>query len=50
MAKRADLHRPWASIMVRAPSHPHSELDITPAVSRAMWATDEYAIRAFRSG
>lgn len=48
--KRALLHNPWASIIPRDPSQPQLEFVIVPAVNRAMWATEEYAIKAFKSG
>lgn len=40
-----DEHNPWASIISRAPFHPHAVLDIIPAVARPIWLTDEYAMR-----
>lgn len=33
--------RPWASIIARAPLHPQSEREAVPAITRAIWATDE---------
>lgn len=52
MLARANIHeehRPWASIIVRAPCHPQVVFDIMPPVARPMWLTEEYAIRDFTS-
>lgn len=35
---------------MRAPSHPHWENVRAPAINRAMWLTEEYAMRDFISG
>jgi hypothetical protein len=41
MEKRADDDKPCASIITRAPSHPHLDEDRTAAVKRPMCPMDE---------
>jgi len=48
-AKRPEDTSPWAIIKSRAPAHPHWVCVITPAVTRPIWLTDEYAIKALMS-
>ena len=38
---RAGEDSPWASIIAKAPFHPQEESEVTPAIARPMWATDE---------
>lgn len=33
--------RPWASIIVNAPDHPQGVIEVTPATTNPMWATEE---------
>lgn len=40
---------PWAIIMIIAPLAPQEEAEVQPAIIRAMWTTEEYAIITFRS-
>lgn len=47
---KPELVRPWASIIIIVPTCLQCELDDRLAIIIAMWATDEYAIRALRSG
>jgi len=48
-ANMQDEHKPWAIMSVRAPVHPQNELERIPAVTRPIWATDEYAIKDLTS-
>lgn len=48
-ANSPDLIRPWAIIIVNAPSHPHFDIDEIPAITMAMWLIDEWAIIDFIS-
>lgn len=41
MQNSAEETRPWAIIIARAPYMPIEELDITPAINRPIWPTDE---------
>jgi len=44
-----DEQTPWAIIIINAPSTPHTDRDITPLITRAIWTTEEYAITTFMS-
>jgi len=47
--KRADEARPWAAHMERAPRLPTWVCLRILEITRAMWATEEYATSTFRS-
>jgi len=48
-ANRAEEQRPCASIILRAACHPQDEPEKTPASTRLICPTEEYAIRDLRS-
>jgi len=45
----ADEQKPWATIIIIAPSTPIFIIDINPTITRDMWTTEEYAITTFIS-
>lgn len=49
IANKPEEHRPCASIIVNAPSHPQLVLVSSPAASRPICPTEEYAINDLRS-
>lgn len=38
---RAEEHKPWLSIKIRDPYHPHNRVEISPAVKIPMCPTEE---------
>ena len=46
---RPEKHKPWAIIKVKEPRYPQYVNVIKPPITIPIWATEEYAIKDFKS-
>jgi len=44
-----DEHNPWANMIISLPQYAVNWQENSPPITNPIWATDEYAIRAFIS-